>query len=143
MTRLPTLRGRGTTPNPSNRFERITMELNPSTLAEDPAPQTQFFKDTTRSIVTRNESPDVGFDKSINPYRGCEHGCVYCFARPTHEYLGFSAGLDFESKILIKQDAPALLRSALLSPKPNLGDARWPSERSEADIAHEGPRSHG
>ncbi len=143
MTRLPTLRGRGTTPNPSNRFERITMELNPSTLAEDPAPRTQFFKDTTRSIVARNESPDVGFDKSINPYRGCEHGCVYCFARPTHEYLGFSAGLDFESKILIKQDAPALLRSALLSPKPNLGDARWPSERSEADIAHEGPRSHG
>jgi DNA repair photolyase len=117
MTRLPTLRGRGTTPNPSNRFERITVEFDPSTLAEDPAPSTQFFKDSTRSIVTRNTSPDVGFGASINPYRGCEHGCVYCFARPTHEYLGLSAGLDFESKILIKQDAPELLRNKLSSPK--------------------------
>ena len=117
MTRLPTLRGRGTTPNPSNRFERITMELDPSTLAEDPAPRTQFFKDSTRSIIARNTSPDVGFDASINPYRGCEHGCVYCYARPTHEYLGLSAGLDFESKIFIKQDASELLRRELSSPR--------------------------
>ena len=118
MTRLPTLRGRGVTPNPSNRFERITLEPDPSTLLEDPAPRTQFFKDSTRSIVARNASPDVGFDLSINPYRGCEHGCAYCYARPTHEYLGLSAGLDFQSKIFIKQDAPKLLRNELSS-------ARW------------------
>ena len=116
-TLLPTLRGRGVTPNPCNRFERITLELDPSTLVEDPAPQTQFFRDSTRSIVTRNTSPDVGFDASINPYRGCEHGCAYCYARPTHEYLGLSAGLDFESKIFIKQDAPELLRMELSSPR--------------------------
>ena len=117
MKRLPTLRGRGATPNPCNRFERITLELDPSTLAEDPAPRTQFFKDTTRSIVARNTSPDVGFVVSINPYRGCEHGCAYCYARPTHEYLGLSAGLDFESKIFIKEDAPELLRRELSNPR--------------------------
>src|SRR5207302_1002362 len=64
-----------------------------------------------------NDSPDVGFTHSINPYRGCEHGCIYCFARPTHEYLGFSAGLDFETKIVVKEDAPELLREELMSPK--------------------------
>jgi DNA repair photolyase len=117
MTRLPTLRGRGVTPNPANRFERLTLERDPSTVAEDPAPRTQFFKDSTRSIVARNTSPDVGFEVSINPYRGCEHGCAYCYARPTHEYLGLSAGLDFESKIFIKQDAPELLRKELSSPR--------------------------
>ena len=105
------------TPNPSNRFERVTLELDPSALVEDPAPRTQFFKDSSRSIVARNASPDVGFDVSINPYRGCEHGCAYCYARPTHEYLGLSAGLDFESKIFIKQDAPELLRNELSSPR--------------------------
>ena len=117
MTRLPTLRGRGVTPNPTNRFERVTMERDPATVVEDPARRTQFFKDSTRSIVARNRSPDVGFDLSINPYRGCEHGCAYCYARPTHEYLGLSAGLDFESKIFIKQDAPQLLRTELSSPR--------------------------
>ena len=117
MTRLPTLRGRGVTPNPPNRFEHVTVERDPSTLAEDPAPRTEFFKDSTRSILTHNTSPDVGFDVSINPYRGCEHGCAYCYARPTHEYLGLSAGLDFESKIFIKQDAPELLRKELSSPR--------------------------
>ena len=127
MTRLPTLRGRGVTPNPSNRFERVTLERDPSTLAEDPAPRTQFFKDSTRSIVARNTSPDVGFEVSINPYRGCEHGCAYCYARPTHEYLGLSAGLDFKSKIFIKQDAPQLLRNELSSPRwrPNLLTISW------------------
>ena len=117
MTLLPTLRGRGVTPNPSNRFERVTMERDPSTVVEDPAPRTRFFKDSARSIVARNTSPDVGFDVSINPYRGCEHGCAYCYARPTHEYLGLSAGLDFESKIFIKQNAPELLRNELSSPR--------------------------
>jgi DNA repair photolyase len=117
MKDLPTLRGRGVTPNPSNRFERITLELDPSTLVEDPAPRTEFFLDSTKSIVARNTSPDVGFEASLNPYRGCEHGCAYCYARPTHEYLGLSAGLDFESKIFIKQDAAALLRRELSSPR--------------------------
>jgi DNA repair photolyase len=74
-----------------------------------------FLKDGTRSIINTNDSPDVGFDASINPYRGCEHGCVYCFARPNHEYLGFSAGLDFETKILVKENAPQLLRRELES----------------------------
>jgi DNA repair photolyase len=78
---------------------------------------TQFFKDTARSILTSNASPDVGFTWSINPYRGCEHGCIYCYARPTHEYFGFSAGLDFETQILVKHDAPALMRHALASPR--------------------------
>jgi DNA repair photolyase len=75
------------------------------------------MRDPTRTIIARNDSPDVGFSASINPYRGCEHGCIYCFARPTHEYLGFSAGLDFESKILVKEDAAELLREELMSPK--------------------------
>lgn len=81
------------------------------------APVTQFLKDTSRNIIARNQSPDVCIEASINPYRGCEHGCVYCFARPTHEYLGMSAGLDFETKIMVKLDAPRLLRDALASPK--------------------------
>ena len=84
---------------------------------EDPAPETQFFKDPSRSLITANDSPDVGFEASVNPYRGCEHGCIYCYARPTHEYLGFSAGLDFETKILVKEDAPELLRRELSSPR--------------------------
>ena len=79
-------------------------------------PLTEFLADATRSIVARNQSPDVGFDASVNPYRGCEHGCVYCYARPTHEYLGFSSGLDFERKILVKRRAPELLREALSRP---------------------------
>src|SRR5262249_29963864 len=84
---------------------------------EGPAPATQFFRDSSRTIIARNDSPDVGFDASINPYRGCEHGCTYCYARPTHEYLGFSAGLDFETKIMVKEDAPELLRRELAAPR--------------------------
>jgi DNA repair photolyase len=80
-------------------------------------PRTTFLRDATRGIIARNNSPDIGFDASVNPYRGCEHGCVYCYARPTHEYIGFSAGLDFESRILVKVDAPALLRRALSAPR--------------------------
>jgi DNA repair photolyase len=112
------VRGRGATTNPSNRFELICYERDTDAGPDDPAPATQFFKDTSRSIIARNDSPDVGFDASINPYRGCEHGCAYCYARPTHEYLGFSAGLDFETKIMVKEDAPALLRH-------ELGSRRW------------------
>jgi DNA repair photolyase len=82
-----------------------------------PAPATQFLKDNSSSIIATNDSPDVGFSASINPYRGCEHGCAYCYARPTHEYLGFSAGLDFETRIMVKEDAPELLRRELSAPR--------------------------
>jgi DNA repair photolyase len=109
------VRGRGTSSNPRNRFERTAYETSEWDEPGDPHPQTVFLKDETRSIINYNDSPDVGFNASINPYRGCEHGCIYCFARPNHEYLGFSAGLDFESKILVKEDAPELLRHELLS----------------------------
>ena len=111
------IRGRGAASNPGNRFEKTEYAVSDWDEPEDPSRDTVFLKDTTRSIITYNESPDVGFDASINPYRGCEHGCIYCFARPNHEYLGFSAGLDFESRILVKEDAPELLRKELLSPK--------------------------
>ncbi len=93
-------RGRGALQNPPGRFERLEV------VSEEPLPgrvATRFLRDDSRSIVTRNESPDVPFEVSINPYRGCEHGCTYCYARTYHEYLGFSAGLDFETRILVKE----------------------------------------
>jgi DNA repair photolyase len=112
------VRGRGSTSNPKNRFETVERVPEP---AHDPdeisSPQTQFFIDSSRSIIATNDSPDVGFDASVNPYRGCEHGCIYCYARPTHEYLGFSSGLDFETKIMVKEAAPELLREAFSSPR--------------------------
>ena len=112
------IRGRGAADNPPNRFERIQLERDADWNPEDdPLPRTQFFKDRSQTIIATNESPDVGFEASINPYRGCEHGCSYCYARPFHEYLGFSSGLDFETKIMVKEDAPKLLRAALSSPK--------------------------
>jgi DNA repair photolyase len=80
-------------------------------------PPTEYLPDRSRTIIARNDSPDVGFEFSINPYRGCEHGCVYCYARPTHEFLGYSAGLDFETRIMVKEDAPDLLRAELSSPR--------------------------
>ena len=102
--------------NPPNRFDRLVFEPDPEALeGESPRPRTEFLADASRSILARNQSPDVGFELSLNPYRGCEHGCTYCFARPTHETLGFSSGLDFETKILVKRDAPALLRKELSS----------------------------
>jgi DNA repair photolyase len=115
----PTIRGRGAADNPPNRFEQSWHEVDADepALDEAPAPATQFLNDSSRSIIATNDSPDVGFDASINPYRGCEHGCIYCYARPTHEYLGFSAGLDFETKILVKERAPELLRKELSSPR--------------------------
>jgi DNA repair photolyase len=110
------IHGRGSASNPPNRFERLHYEPDPDVEEVDrPAPATQFLKDTSRSIIANNDSADVGFNTSINPYRGCEHGCIYCYARPTHEYLGFSAGLDFETRILVKEDAPELLRRELSS----------------------------
>jgi DNA repair photolyase len=114
----PKVRGRGATDNPKNRFFQLNVLPDPDSHdGDEPAPTTAFFADTTRKIIATNDSPDIPFEASINPYRGCEHGCVYCFARPTHEYLGFSAGLDFESKIMVKENAPELLRAELASLK--------------------------
>ena len=111
-------RGRGTVENPPNRFKRLAyLPIIESPEDQERAVNTQYLKDASRSLITFNDSPDVGFDASINPYRGCEHGCIYCYARPYHEYLGFSAGLDFETRILVKEDAPELLRAELSSPK--------------------------
>jgi DNA repair photolyase len=108
------IHGRGTVANPPNPFERLAYEPDPDTgVGDRPAPATQFFRDASRSIITYNDSPDIPFSASINPYRGCEHGCSYCYARPYHEYLGLSSGLDFETKIFVKEDAPELLRKEL------------------------------
>ncbi len=106
------LKGRAVPYDPPNRFETVHAEIDPDDLAREP-PRTEFLNDATREIIATNRSPDIPFDASVNPYRGCEHGCVYCYARPTHEYLGFSSGLDFERKILVKHRAPELLREAL------------------------------
>jgi DNA repair photolyase len=124
QSRAP-IHGRGASWSPANRFERLHVDLEDIDVVqidgedeERPKRQTQYFRDDTKTIITRNNSPDVGFETSLNPYRGCEHGCIYCYARPTHEYLGFSAGLDFESRIMVKTDAPKLLQAELES-------ARW------------------
>jgi DNA repair photolyase len=127
------IHGRGASWSPANRFEKLHVDLNDFDVVdvelatasplgggpdenERPQRETQFFRDGTKTIITHNNSPDVGFETSLNPYRGCEHGCIYCYARPTHEYLGFSAGLDFESKIVVKINAPELLRAELERP---------------------------
>lgn len=132
-----TFRGRGAGSNPPNRFLPLTVDRDAWTLEEDPDPETILLRDTTRTVLSRNDSPDVGFDVSVNPYRGCSNGCAYCYARPTHEYLGFSAGLDFETKVLVKADAPELLRAELMkkswTPQPiafsGVTDAYQPAER--------------
>src|SRR5205823_9501467 len=112
-------RGRGAQSNESGRYEaeaRVAFDDGWQSLDELPPFKTTVSIDTSRKVIARNDSPDIGFDRSINPYRGCEHGCVYCFARPTHAYLGLSPGLDFESKLLVKPDAPALLEKELAAP---------------------------
>jgi DNA repair photolyase len=142
--RRPAVRGRGAQLDPQNRFERTLHVLDLEQVEHDEeylaglaARPTEYIPDRSRSIVAENDSPDVGFRYSINPYRGCQHGCAYCFARPSHEYLGFNAGLDFETKILVKHDAPRLLREFLARPAwrpepiglaPNT-DAYQPGER--------------
>ncbi|SMF39068.1 DNA repair photolyase [Tistlia consotensis] len=122
MSELPQIRvrkGRGAVTNQAGRFEPCTREAvddgwsTDEALREATRVETQVLPDSSRTILASNDSPDVPFERSINPYRGCEHGCIYCFARPTHAYLGLSAGLDFETKIFAKHDAPALLRKEL------------------------------
>jgi DNA repair photolyase len=104
---------RAATTNPPARFERLAIVLDDTDQSDAGSRPTIFFRDDARSLITRNDSPDVPFTFSVNPYRGCEHGCIYCYARPTHEYLGLSAGLDFESRIFVKEQAPELLREEL------------------------------
>jgi DNA repair photolyase len=113
-------KGRGAVTNPSNRFDINTTSpfddgwgTLPTDLADLPPLPTEIIRDTTRSIISYNQSPDIGFDRSINPYRGCEHGCVYCYARPTHAYLGYSPGVDFETKLLYKPEAAQILEREL------------------------------
>src|SRR5689334_18260307 len=112
-------RGRGAQSNASGRYEaeaKVAFDDGWQSLEDLPVFKTSVSVDTSRKVIARNDSPDIGFDRSINPYRGCEHGCVYCFARPTHAYLGLSPGLDFESKLLAKPDASALLEKELAAP---------------------------
>ncbi|MGN7752545.1 PA0069 family radical SAM protein [Sinorhizobium sp. 22678] len=112
-------RGRGAALNISGRFELMTREVFDDgwqTLEELPPFKTEVQIEKPKTAITRNDSPDISFDRSINPYRGCEHGCIYCFARPTHAYMGLSAGLDFEAKLFAKPDAPRLLERELAKP---------------------------
>ena len=115
-------KGRGATRNPDGRFERLTRATEDDgwgsleLMADDPAPRTEVLPDRARTIIAHNDSPDVPFEQSINPYRGCEHGCVYCYARPSHAHLGLSAGLDFETRIFVKAEAATLLRQELARP---------------------------
>lgn len=117
-------KGRGAADNPANRFLPILveadyeqMEFDDEFLSELERPRTTYFDDTSRTIISENDSPDVPFRYSLNPYRGCLHGCSYCYARPSHEYLGFSAGLDFETTILVKRNAASLFRDWLTRSK--------------------------
>ncbi len=115
----PARRGRGAPSNASGRFEALSRDaFDDGWMADEIAPlPTEVMLERPRTIITRNESPDISFDRSINPYRGCEHGCAYCFARPTHAYMGLSAGLDFETKLFVKENAAALLEKELAAPK--------------------------
>ncbi len=121
---LPILKGRGASSNPAGRFERLQFKDDFEHVADEAeflsdrqSVKTEYLLDTSRSIITTNDSPDIGFTHSINPYRGCSHGCIYCYARPGHEYLGMSAGLDFETRIMVKMQAASLLRAELSSPR--------------------------
>ena len=127
--------GRTTGKNPKNRFQSTHTVIDPAVLQE--RVRTEYFSDATRSALVRNQSPDIPFEFGLNPYRGCEHGCIYCYARPTHEYLDLSSGLDFESKIIVKKELPELLANELRrkSWKPQVialsgnTDCNQPSER--------------
>src|SRR4249919_2847001 len=120
MTQPTRIKGRGAASNPEGRFEKATLESVDDGWARDdepaPHPATTVTEERARSIISRNDSPDVPFEQSINPYRGCEHGCIYCFARPSHAYLNLSPGLDFETKLFAKTNAAELLRVELAKP---------------------------
>ena len=118
---MKNIKGRGANTNTSGRFNQHQVFEDLSELPEEDLEahnkvRTEFLKDASRTILNKNNSPDLSFTYSLNPYRGCEHGCAYCYARPTHEYFGLSAGVDFESKIFVKEKAPELLREKLMSP---------------------------
>ena len=115
--------GRGSGLSPQNRFLPIVVVPDPEYFEDQPeerpgetSPRTRFLADASQSVVSENDSPDVPFRYSLNPYRGCEHGCAYCYARPYHEYLGFNAGVDFETQLLVKERAPKLFRAFLNKP---------------------------
>lgn len=116
---VPARRGRGAAINPANRFDRFHIVEDASALEPDDLRrvETEYIRDTSRTILATNNSPDLPFTFSLNPYRGCEHGCVYCYARPSHEFLGLSAGLDFERKIVVKYEAAGLLERQFRSPR--------------------------
>ena len=123
MMRAPARKGRGATMNPPSRFDRETAnpfddgwETLNGEFSELPPLRTSLTRDASRSVISWNQSPDLGFDRAVNPYRGCEHGCVYCYARPSHAYLGYSPGLDFETKLLYKPDVAQLLEKELRKP---------------------------
>ncbi len=121
VDRQEVIKGRGAVSNAAGRYERFRREAFDDGWGleegDAPRPPTQVLPDRSRSVIARNQSPDVPFDRSVNPYRGCEHGCVYCFARPSHAYLGYSPGLDFETKLFAKHDAAPLLRAELAKPR--------------------------
>jgi DNA repair photolyase len=124
MSTLKPIKGRGASVRPANQFLSVHCDSDLEHVAKDEEylaglerPATGYFPDESQSIVAENDSPDVGFRYSINPYRGCAHGCSYCYARPGHEYLGLSAGLDFETKVFVKHRAAELFREFLARPK--------------------------
>ncbi|MCB0833180.1 MAG: PA0069 family radical SAM protein, partial [Bacteroidetes bacterium] len=111
-------RGRSAGFNPANRFDKThTKPTFEDVVEQEIRVPTQYLADASKSILAKNDSPDIPFTYSINPYRGCEHGCIYCYARPSHEYLGYSSGLDFETRILVKHDAAALLEKEFRNPR--------------------------
>ncbi|MBB5351321.1 DNA repair photolyase [Haloferula luteola] len=120
---MNSIRGRGAQGNPANRFQALQVEVDEDAwVDEDSRPlRTEFLRDDSQEILARNSAEDLSFDYGVNPYRGCEHGCSYCYARTYHEYLGYSAGLDFESRIVVKPEAPRLLAEALARPGYRLG----------------------